>query len=228
MATSQNTSNLISSIYNSRNVVLELMDNQGYDVRDYSKFSVNEVKSMKQNNQLDMLLEEKDKDTSASSSSSTGATAGHRKKKVYIRYFLGKSMRPNDLDNIIDDLFVLEEVLHKDDTLFVIVRNDINDTLTSKLVHLWETDKIFVVMVSIKRLQFNILKHVLVPRHIVISEEEEKRVMKRFNISEKSEFPDISRFDPVAQVIGLRPGNVCKIERPSKTAIVSEYYRVCV
>lgn len=225
MATSQNTSNLISSIYNSRNVVLELMDNQGYDVRDYSKFSVNEVKSMKQNNQLDMLLEEKDKE---SSSSSAGATTEHRKKKVYIRYFLGKSMRPNDLDNIIDDLFVLEEVLHKDDTLFVIVRTDINDTLTSKLVHLWETDKIFVVMVSIKRLQFNILKHVLVPKHIVISEEEEKRVMKRFNISEKSEFPDISRFDPVAQVIGLRPGNVVKIERPSKTAIVSEYYRVCV
>lgn len=220
MASPLNTSNLISSIYNSRNVVLELMDNQGYEVHDYSKFSINEVKSMKQNNQLDMLLEEKLKDGEESSTT--------RKKKVYIRYFLGKSIRPNDLDNIIDDLFVLEEVLNKNDTLFVIVKNDINETLTRKLIHLWETDGIFVVMVSIKRLQFNILKHVLVPKHIVISEEEQKRVMKRFNISDKTEFPDISRFDPVAQAIGVRPGDVVKIERPSKTAIISEYYRVCV
>jgi DNA-directed RNA polymerase subunit H (RpoH/RPB5) len=220
MATPQNTSNLISSIYNSRNVVLELMDNQGYEVRDYSKFSVNEVKSMKQNNQLDMLLEEKEKE------GDTSGTA--RKKKVYIRYFLGKSIRPNDLDNIIDDLFVLEEVLNKNDTLFIIAKNDINETLTSKLIHLWETDGIFIVMISIKRLQFNILKHVLVPKHVVISEEEQKRVMKRFNISDKTEFPDISRFDPVAQAIGVRPGDVVKIERPSKTAIISEYYRVCV
>lgn len=220
MTTPQNTSNLISSIYNSRNVVLELMSNQGYEVQDYSKFSINEVKSMKQNNQLDMLLEEKPKEGEESSAT--------RKKKVYIRYFLGKSIRPNDLDNIVDDLFVLEEVLHKNDTLFIIVKNDINETLTSKLIHLWETDGIFIVMVSIKRLQFNILKHVLVPKHIVISEEEQKRVMKRFNISDKTEFPDISRFDPVAQAIGVRPGDVVKIERPSKTAIISEYYRVCV
>lgn len=217
MATPQNSSNLISSIYNSRNVILELMDSQGYDVRDYSKFSVNEVKSMKQNNQLDMLLEEKEKEDETK-----------KKKKVYIRYFLGKSMRPNDLENMIDDLFVLEEVLTKQDTLFIVVKDDINDTLTSKLVHLWETDGLFVVMVSIKRLQYNILKHVLVPKHVVITEEEEKKVMRRYNISSKSEFPEISRFDPVAQVIGLRPGNVVKIERPSKTAIVSEYYRVCV
>jgi len=32
----------------------------------------------------------------------------------------------------------------------------------------------------------------------------------------------------VARVIGLRPGNVCKIIRPSKTAITTEYYRVCI
>ena len=53
-------------------------------------------------------------------------------------------------------------------------------------------------------------------------------VMTKYNIKNKTEFPDISRFDPVAQVIGLRPGQVCHIARPSKTAIVSDYYRVCL
>ena len=49
-----------------------------------------------------------------------------------------------------------------------------------------------------------------------------------FNPRHKTLFPDISRFDPVARVIGLRPGQVCHIIRPSKTAIEANYYRVCI
>ena len=57
---SQNTSVLISNIYNSRKNILDLMAKQGYNINDYANFSVNEVNSMKQNNQLDMLLETSD------------------------------------------------------------------------------------------------------------------------------------------------------------------------
>jgi DNA-directed RNA polymerase subunit H (RpoH/RPB5) len=52
--------------------------------------------------------------------------------------------------------------------------------------------------------------------------------MKKYNIINKGQFPDISRFDPVARVIGLRPGQLCHIVRPSKTAIEANYYRICV
>jgi DNA-directed RNA polymerase subunit H (RpoH/RPB5) len=52
--------------------------------------------------------------------------------------------------------------------------------------------------------------------------------MKKYNILIKIHIPDISRFDPVAQVIGLRPGKVCQIIRPSKTSVTANYYRVCV
>ena len=55
--TSQSSSILISSVYKSRKIVLELMEKQNYKVEDYANFSINEVNSMKQNNQLDMLLE---------------------------------------------------------------------------------------------------------------------------------------------------------------------------
>ena len=47
------------------------------------------------------------------------------------------------------------------------------------------------------------------------------------DIINNEQFPDISRFDPVAQVIGIRPGQVCEILRPSKTAITAPYYRIC-
>ena len=50
---------------------------------------------------------------------------------------------------------------------------------------------------------------------------------KKYNIMDKSEMPDISRFDPVALSIGLKPDEVCKIVRSSKTSIQSNYYRIC-
>ena len=214
---SQNQSSLISSIYKSRTIVLQLMKKQGYIVDDYSNFSVNEVNSMKQNNQLDMLLEMKDEDP-----------VTKRKNKIYIRYYLAKTIRQVNIQDMIDDLFNLEQILTKEDTLFIITKDDMNDTLTADLKQFWEKDGIFIVIQSIKRLQYNILEHTLVPEHRVMSELEVADVMKKYNIADKTLFPDISRFDPVAQVIGLRPGKVCHILRPSKTAIIADYYRVCV
>jgi len=215
--TTQNSSSLISSVYKSRKIVLNLMNRQGYNVDDYDNFSINEVNSMKINNQLDMLLEKRNEDPLTK-----------KKDKIYIRYYLGKTIRPNNIHEMIDDLFNIEEVLKKNDTLFIIVKDDINETLLNELKHIWETDGIFIVMQNIKRLQFNILEHALVPPHRVMNEDEVKVIMQKYNITDKSQFPEISRFDPVSQVIGLRPGNVCEILRPSKTAIVANYYRVCV
>ena len=58
--TSQNSNVLVSHIFNSRKILLDLMGKQGYNINDYANFSINEVNSMKQNNQLDMLLETSD------------------------------------------------------------------------------------------------------------------------------------------------------------------------
>jgi DNA-directed RNA polymerase subunit H (RpoH/RPB5) len=216
MAT-QNLSSLISSIYKSRKNILDLMQKQGYNTNDYSNFSINEINSMKQNNQLDMLLEKQDVEPNTK-----------RKNKIYISYYLTKMIRPANIQEMIDDLFNLEEVLTKDDTLFIIIKDEMNETIISELKQLWEKDGIFIVIESIKRLQFNILNHALVPEHTIISKKDAEDVMKKYNLVNKSDLPDISRFDPVARVIGLRPGDVCKIIRPSKTAITTNYYRICV
>ena len=52
-------------------------------------------------------------------------------------------------------------------------------------------------------------------------------MLKKYNILYDSQFPEISRFDSVAEAIGLRPNQLCKITRNSPTAIKSEYYRLC-
>ena len=42
------------------------------------------------------------------------------------------------------------------------------------------------------------------------------------------QLPEISRFDPQALAMCLRPGQICKFERDSATALKYEYYRICV
>lgn len=214
-----NSSILISQIYQSRKIILELMDKQGFDTLGYSNFSVSEVNAMKQNNQLDMLLESKPPTTK-------GKTADGN--KIYIRYYLAKTIRPANIHEMIDDLFVLTETLKKNDTLYIIIKDNVNETLINELKHIWERDGIFIIIENIKCLQFNILNHILVPNHNVMKDNEVKDVMIKYNIIDKNQFPDISRFDPVSRAIGLRPGQVCHIIRPSKTAIEADYYRICV
>jgi len=205
----------IVQIYTSRKIILELMDKQNYNTNDYSNFSINEVNSMIQNNQLDMLLETID-------------VKDKPKKKIYIRYYLNTKIAPKNIQEMIDDLFNLTETLTKSDTLFIIVKDEPNETIINEIKHIWETDKIFIVIENIKRLQFNILNHHLVPPHRVMTELEVADIMKKYNITDTVQFPDISRFDCVAKVIGLRPGQVCHIVRPSKTSIKTNYYRICV
>ena len=168
--TSQNSNIVISHIYNSRKIILQLMEKQGYNINDYANFSINEVNSMKQNNQLDMLLEISD----------DKVTPEFPKKKIYIRYYLASRPAPKNIQEMIDDLYVLTETLKKTDTLFIIIKDEPNETLINEIKHIWEADGIFIVIESIKRLQFNILEHILVPPHRVLSDSEVETMMKRY------------------------------------------------
>ena len=210
-------SSLTSAVYKSRGILLEQMLGQGFDISEYSGFSVNEVNTMKTNNQLDMMLEKNDEDHDTKT-----------KGKIYIRYYLAKALRPANLQEMLDDLFSVEEILKKTDTLLIVVKDEVNETLINTLKHIWEQDKIFIIIQSLRRLQFNLLNHVFVPPHRILSMSETIRIRSRYNIMSDGQVPDISRFDPVAQAIGIRPGQVCEIIRPSKTAISAPYYRICM
>ena len=210
MAPHQSSSHL-QSIYKSRTTILDLLYMQGFNVDDYTDFSMTEVNTLVQNKQLDMLLENSDTNT-----------------KTYVKYHLAKSLRPNVIKEYVDDLFTLENILGANDTLIIVVNDEPNDTLQNAVKTLWQTDKQFVVLYNIAMLQFNILEHEKVPQHIRLTDDEKTEIYKTFNIIDDKQIPEISRFDPVALAISLRPGELCKIIRPSKTSVTSNYYRLCI
>ena len=211
------SSGTITSVFKSRQNLLKLLTTQGYDVGDYEEFSVNEVHVMYNNSQLDMLM----------STESEEGENSENSKKVYVKYHLAKTLRRENINDYIDDLYNLEQVLSKNDTLIIVIKQEPHEPLLNILKHIWEQEGIFIMIYNLERLQFNILEHAYVPKHVILTQEEADNMKKRYNIINDAELPEISRFDPVAQASGMRPGQLCKIIRPSKTAITADYYRIC-
>ena len=201
---------LVSQLYKSRKILLELLKRRGFDVKGYDNFSFSELRVMNANKQLDMLL--------------TNPTTN---KKIYIKYHLATKIRPPYVYDYVEDLFNLEEVLTPSDDLIIIIKDKVNDTSVKLMKNLYITENIFCTILTLKQLQFNILDHSLVPPHRILSNEEINNIKTKYNITQNNQFPEISRFDPVAQAIGLRPDQVCEIIRGSKTAITTKYYRLC-
>ena len=206
------SNNRVLRIYKSRATILQLMKSQGYNINDYSEFSINEIDTMYSNKQLDMLV--------------TNENTGQ---KTYVKYYLdSKQIRPANLDEVIEDLFLVETILTKNDNLVVIVDGEPNETIISKMNYLYDHDGIFVVIHNLSRLQFNILEHTLVPPAKVLSEGETDIIIKKYNLKDTTQLPEISRFDPQAMALSMRPGQVCEFERDSSTAMKYKYYRTCV
>ena len=241
MSSSTNASKTISRLYNARKNLLDLLISQGYDVDGYTSFGVNEVNAMFMHKQLDMLVEmksNKDKDNK----DNKDKDKGKYKKKAYIKFHLEKMLSTSHINDLIEDLYILgaggeiggmgisananDTVLTDKDVLIIVTRQEVK-TMNQYLNRLFLQGR-FIVLLSLDRLQFNILNHQYVPPHTILSKEESDEMMKKYNVADKSQLPDISRYDPVALAIGMRPGDVCKIDRASKSAVHSTYYRVCV
>ena len=75
--------------------------------------------------------------------------------------------------------------------------------------------------------KFNVLEHVLVPDHILLSEEEAAEVLNKYNIS-KGQLPKIKTSDVVVKQIGAKPGDVLQIIRKSLTAGKAVAYRLVI
>jgi DNA-directed RNA polymerase subunit H (RpoH/RPB5) len=244
-----NASKTISRLYTARKTLLELLSTRGYDVEGYANFGVNEVNAMYTHKQLDMLVEMKGEQKSKGATKSKGEKGNKDKdkddekenKKTYVKFHLEKTLSVSHINDLIEDLYVLgvggdiggtglsananDTVLTDKDTLIIITKQEIK-TMNQVSNQLFLQGR-FIVLLSLDRLQFNILNHQYVPSHTILTDNEVDEMMKKYNVTEKSQLPDISRYDPVALAIGMRPGEVCRIDRPSKSAISSLYYRVC-
>ena len=73
-------------------------------------------------------------------------------------------------------------------------------------------------------MSLDIHKHELVPKHTKLSDSERSKLFAEYNVEGKG-LPKISKLDPAIEKLDVKVGDIIKIERISKTAGLTNYYR---
>ena len=75
--------------------------------------------------------------------------------------------------------------------------------------------------------EIDIFKSGIIPKHIILSEDEKAAVLKQYNVTIK-QFPRIKSSDPVVKRLGAKRGDIIKIIRTDSDIGEYNYYRVVV
>jgi DNA-directed RNA polymerase subunit H len=75
--------------------------------------------------------------------------------------------------------------------------------------------------------RLNVLDHVMVPDHQIMTEEELTGLLSLYKITSE-QLPRIYHDDPAVKTIGAKPGDVIRIIRTSHTAGRAESYRLVI
>jgi len=195
-------STFVAEIYTARKTLCEQLENRDYDITNYQDETIRTVSELNDKDELKMSFK-------------------HTKKDLYVHVLFHLNKKMNDAY-----LYKISEDMKENEEIIVVATGDPNKTITNILTQKYEKDKKFISVIFIRRLQFNILTHDFVPKHEIVPDKQQ--IYTQYNIRDDSQVPQISRFDPVAVAIGLRPGMLCQITRKSRSAIYSDYYRICV
>lgn len=151
-----------------------------------------------------------------------------------IIFALSKKLRKNILDELKDNDDLVNFInKYNNKNNIILVFN--NDTISTPIIQqLNKYDKMLqkkggtLQYFHIKNLLFNPTKHQLVPKHTKLTPDEITEVMEKYLIKGKIQMPYILHSDVIAKWLGLKQGDVVKIERYNENSGVSYYYRVCV
>ena len=214
---------IVDTLYRSRKTLLDHLEQEGYDIAPFSKFSPKEIAEMVKAGPiagappaLQMELNRKVPDDE------------HKYRKCLVVYTIGKIKQK--LNAFTQKIISTEEGTFDPDSTEVIIvtMEPIGANFNSMAFLAHSVHKTKVRFFQAAAIINNPLKHILVPKHERVSAKDEEALLKSI-FAKKSQLPLI-RFheDPIARLIGLMPGEIVKITRASPTAGECILYRVCV
>ena len=222
----------IDHILRSRKTLLNILASRGYNTTPYEKFGYDEIEAMLVGGEsaLRMDLER------PLESTDTGIT------KCTVRYVLTKLKQKipgyiaGELPTIAPDLRegreqMFESHLDPITTEAVVMLVDdshpMADIFTSASLNQWNKNKFRLSFFLVDHLVNNPAEHVLVPKHERVPIAEHPELLKQM-YAKKAQFPLIVFHQDIqARILGLVPGDIVKITRPSPSAGYYVEYRVC-
>ena len=192
------------NLYKVRETILEMINDRGYLVHESENITFEEFVLKYNNKNIDIFINDEIKN-----------------KKIYIHFHNDiKNFSKGDLKSITQK--VISEFSDEDINLILLLREKENSAVSKELMK--EAYKNVEVFLK-KNMLFNITHHVLVPKHILLSKEEEKDLLEKYNTN-KGKLPKISKVDPIAKYYGMKSDQICKIIRKSPEVGEYIYYRL--
>ena len=202
-------------ITRSRPTILDILENRGYNVDSYKGVGPEEILKLATTNQSLLTISIKNPVDEES--------------RIVVLYFVEWPIRLR-VDQMLVGLFDTDtsEFNPEKDEFIIMLSEPFHDVFHLKSAKLWATRKCRISFFNMKNLISNPARHSFVPPHRKLTATEVPELMKGLHLKSKSELPHIKyHVDMQARVLGLVPGDIVEIKRPSETAGEYVTYRIC-
>ena len=211
----------LNVLYQSRKTLLTILKNRGYNTKPYEKFGPIEVSAM-----------------AAASAGAGGANAFRMDleressgiTKCRVEYSINRVK--NRISGFLEALTDEESdaaVNPATTELVVILLEPVVEAFHTAAMTALATKNLHVSFFQAHTIVNNPTDHVLVPKHELLPPSEHTEFMAKNKIKAKANLPLIKfHEDMIARIMGLVPGDIVKITRPSPSAGEYISYRICV
>jgi DNA-directed RNA polymerase I, II, and III subunit RPABC1 len=188
-----------------RKTTMEMLEDRGYEVSEEDKnMNYEDFTNRLEENMIQIV-------------------ATHRTnpvKMAYVTFILdAKSFSKKDLVAL---KALMDEKYPTNKMTVIIVQDKQTPQIAKELLN--DEYKLYEIF-SMKNLMFNITHHEIVPKHILLNQEEVEQILRVFKTT-RAQLPKLLTTDPVAKYYGMKAGDVCKIIRQSPMTGESYYYRI--
>lgn len=210
-------------LYRSRVTLLKMLKEEGYNTDKYERFGPWEIEAMVNGGQQSLAMELK-----------RPPTEGKEEPEItncFVLYSLGKLKQK--IKTFVDQLLAEDRVPKVDPKtteVLVIVLEDVAEVFHAEALRMWFSEhKLKIRFFKAHNLIFDPREHIHVPKHEKLPKEKHEEFLKTNYIRNKANLPIIKfHEDMIARVMGLVPGDIVKITRPSPASGTYEIYRVCM
>ena len=180
-----------------RKTIIEMLSDRGYNMDNYkSSITEKEIKKMYDKDYIQII-------------------GSNKNGNIRCCSFIWDEIL--DVADITDYMDNIKQDINK---WIIILIEDKKSSRKKRLDNTLRRDKIEYQILYLQDLYFNVTKHFLVPKHILLTEDESDIIKSDYD---KHNLPKIQKYDPICTYYDGKIGNIFKILRPNHI-----YYRVVV
>lgn len=211
----------VTKLEKSRKVILEMLDDRGYDVSNYNQITQAEIDIMYKNTPTKIQSQLLPLDLKVTNKND-------KSKNIIVKYVFNSKIKPSNIESILEEMLE-NEIIKPNDSLVLISKDKISNEqiFDTHLDVIYKNLNVFVQSFWLDSLVINITHHELVPKHRIISDEDKQGLLQKYDINSLLQLPLILKTDPIAKYLGMKRGDVCEIKRPSETSGIYISYRYC-